>query len=557
MKLGRGIGGVLVLIVSCWCTGALAVSPVLYSRAAYESPVRGDPDDLLLLPGYGLGANDTVVYEAIGDTTQPPAQPPCIPPSSTESQGVADLVSSADAPFSLVIRLPKVMKPGQSYALWVVDSSGNWSAPVLINDARPLWITPDSAFQTAQLAGLPRVLKIVGHNLQPGPTTAVGTQVRLVGQSTGATYVLVASNTDTDDLTTDALEHHVAAVTLPSIVTPDEYTVQVSRDGSSWVGLLGNGQSPPQVFTVASDPLAASVFSVSDPKFADPSTGPCQPDDGIDDTACILLAIRAATAAGGGTVLFGAGTWTMSNPGIWASGSPYSDRAGISTGHCTAPTEACGVSYYGLLMPVGVNLQGAGYSGTNATVIERTTRWLTNSATALTGFALQGNNTVSGIAFVDDTNYASGFAGRPVLQLGLPWYFAHLYGAADPTYVSNITITSNLFARPFRAIGTGSLPTDHIYVTSNVFGGAYDTSIALGQDGNDVRNLQTTPTPVYPYEPYQFSDSVIDYNVFYPSSFQQTAATYNGGGSIATQINTGLRLDFSGNTADGTSKEFL
>ena len=126
MKLGQGIGGVLVLVVCCWCTGASAASPALYSRAAYESPVRGDPDDLLLLPGYGLGASDTVVYEAVSDTTQPPAQPSCIPPSSTESQGVTDLVSSADAPFSLAVRLPKVMTPGQSYALWVVDSDGNY-----------------------------------------------------------------------------------------------------------------------------------------------------------------------------------------------------------------------------------------------------------------------------------------------------------------------------------------------------------------------------------------------------------------------------------------------
>jgi hypothetical protein len=145
MNPGQGLGGLLVLLVSCGCPCAPAVTPVLYSQPAYQSPVRGDPDDLLLLPGYGLGAGDTVVYEAISDTTQAPAQPCCIPSSSTEFQGIADLVSSADAPSSLAVRLPNAMKPGQSYALWVADSSGNWSAPVLINDARPLWITPDCA----------------------------------------------------------------------------------------------------------------------------------------------------------------------------------------------------------------------------------------------------------------------------------------------------------------------------------------------------------------------------------------------------------------------------
>ncbi len=37
----------------------MAAAPQLYHQAAYESPVRGDPDDLLLLAGYGFEADDT------------------------------------------------------------------------------------------------------------------------------------------------------------------------------------------------------------------------------------------------------------------------------------------------------------------------------------------------------------------------------------------------------------------------------------------------------------------------------------------------------------------
>jgi hypothetical protein len=554
MKLYRGLGVILLFCGSY----ALASAPTLYSQPAYESPVRADPDDLLLIPGYGLASSDTIVYEAISDTTQAPKHPPSIPNATTPVAGVADLVSSADAPYSLAVHLPTAMTMGQSYALWVVNSHSEWSAPLLINDARPLWITPDRAYQTAQLAGLPRVLKVVGRNLQPQPGAVAATQVRLIGSSTRTAYILTARNTANDaGNTTDALQRYVAAADLPSTLIPDEYSVQVNRDGTSWVPLMGNGQSQPQTFTVNPDPVAPSAFAVSDPKFADPVTGPCMPDDGVDDTACVLLAIRAAAIAGGGTVVFGRGVWTMSNPGSWTPGSGYSDRAGVLPGHCTAPTETCGVSFYGVLIPVGINLQGAGASGASATTIERGSGWLSSSSTSLPGFTLQGNNVVNGIAFVDDFKYSSGFVGAPELQLGLTWYFAHLYNLSDPTSVSNVVISDNLFVQPYYAIGTGGLPTDHVYVTSNIFGGAYNTAIALEQDRNEVHNLLSSPTPVYPYEPYQFNDSVIDYNTFYPSSNQQTAANYNGGGSIATQINTSLRLDFSNNTADGTSRQYL
>jgi hypothetical protein len=53
------------------------------------------------------------------------------------------------------VHLPEVMTPGGTYALWVINPDGEWSTPALINDARPLWITPDCAYQTASLANLP------------------------------------------------------------------------------------------------------------------------------------------------------------------------------------------------------------------------------------------------------------------------------------------------------------------------------------------------------------------------------------------------------------------
>jgi hypothetical protein len=553
----------VALVLTSVFTPVWAV-PVLYSSSAYESPVRGDPDDLLLIAGNGLSAADTIVYCALDDTTVVAPHPTLVPTSSTATRGVADLVSAADAPYALIVHLPAVMTADRAYGLWVQTPDGQWSGELRINDARPLWITPDSAFATANLANLPRLLKVVGRNLQPDPQRTGATQVRLTGVNSGTTYTLTANNTDNDPAhTTAALEHYVAAVNLPSTMTVDQYTVQASRDGTSWVTLLGNGQSPAQSFTVNADPAppsSATAFDVGDPRFADPLTGnPCQPDDGVDDTGCIVLAIRAAQMAGGGTVTFGPGTWVMTNPGTW-SGPAYSNRIGYQPGQCPGYAQTCGVSWFGVTLPPGVNLQGAGPGGPGATILQRGTGWLVGSS-PLPAFVLQGNNIVSGIAFQDAinsdpaTDYAAGTAGAAELQVGYTWYFARILSPTDPLTVSNVTITNDLFVQPYIAITDGGLPIDHLYVTENTFGGAYITALSLGQFTGEAGNLE--PGAGLPYQTYHIDDSVIDYNTFYPSSYEQTAATYSGGGSIASEINTGLRTDFSDNIADGTVTEYL
>ncbi|HEY2679109.1 MAG TPA: hypothetical protein VGI65_19230 [Steroidobacteraceae bacterium] len=533
--------------------GLSVLAPVLFSQPAYESPVRGDPDDLLLLPGGGLSAADTVVYEAVANTRQPPAHPQSIPNTSTASLGVADLVSAADAPHSLTLHLPKVMTAGQSYALWVVGPGSQWSAPVLINDARPLWITPDTAYQSASLANLPRTLKVVGRNLASASAAIGPTQVRLVGQSTGTTYLLTAQSHPRN--TGAPLDRYAAVVKLPPLLAVDQYRVHLSRDGRSWIPLLGNGQAPAQVLSVLPDPKARQTFRVGD--FAQAARSPCLPNDNIDDTKCILLAIRTAAAVpGGATVLFGPGIWTMSNPGRWRPGSNNSD--------ILEPTPG-GVTYDGILVPPGVSLQGAGSDAgsdePHTTTIERGAGWARKSAdgtagAALPEFTLQGNNQVSGLIFKDDNDYRRSPGGGPVLQLGLVWYRARLYGSADPIAVSNVVISRNLFDKPYVALGGGGLPTDHLYVTYNTFGGAYRSAISLGQDTNEVNNLLAAAS--LPYQTYRFDDSVTDYNTFYPGSWNYAAPTGSyGEGTIATQINTGLRTDFSNNIADGSSTRYL
>ena len=167
----------------------LATPPAVFSQPGYQSPVRGDPGDLLILPGDGFSASDTVVYQAIPDTTQALTPPATVPTQSDAGTGIAPIISALDVPHSLTVLLPAVMLTDQAYALWVQDAAGEWSNVIRINDARPLWITPDSAYVTAYTANLPRYLKVVGRNLQPVP--GASTQVMLTGPST---YTLTAAH---------------------------------------------------------------------------------------------------------------------------------------------------------------------------------------------------------------------------------------------------------------------------------------------------------------------------------------------------------------------------
>jgi len=196
-------------LVVCAALPAVATTPILYSNPAYESPVREDADELLLLPGYGFVTSDRVVYSLVTNTTVPPIPPAIgsVPTMSTADLGFADIITTGDGPYALTIHMPKATAGDfgdSAYALWVIDAAGEWSNGVLINDARPLWISPDIAYQTQAPANLPRVLKVIGRNLQPVLPTE--TQVRLTGP---ATYTMVAS----DDY--DSLARYVARVALP------------------------------------------------------------------------------------------------------------------------------------------------------------------------------------------------------------------------------------------------------------------------------------------------------------------------------------------------------
>ena len=486
----------LALVTLFVGAGAVAAPPELYRRAAYESPVRGDPDDLLLLAGYGFSVDDIVVYRTVPDSAKLPSAPSEVPAYSSPEFGLAPIVSSADVPYSLTIKLPQNMRADQTYALWVRTVRGEWSKAVKINDARPLWISPAYVHASDSPASLARELKIVGRNLQPSPGQS--TRIRLIGpqQFTGTAL------SDTGSSAT--LNSYVVRVPLPPRLAPGRYRIRVNRDGANWVDVEG------QSLEVLPDRPPAAEFSVSDPRF-----GGCRPDDGADDTACIVRAAAAAKRAGGGAVYFGPGTWDLidgSQPGL--------------------------VAGEGIIVAAGVQLRGAGSALTR---LQRHTEWNEHAATA--AFTLVGHTLVTGFTFRDLQIYRPSDRAGPFFQLGEDFQRAASApdASVDTAAVSDVVITRNTFDRPIVAIGGGGLPINRLFVTYNTFG-AYNSALELGGNPYDMIHK------------YRIDDSVIDYNDFKPGSKLDLV---HKTGTIASELGAGHRVDFSGNTADGTSTDYL
>jgi hypothetical protein len=487
------IGNLFALGLLLSCPPAQAQGPTIFGQPEYESPVRGDPDDLVMLAGSGFSSADVVIYSRVQDTSRALVKPGHLPAATDETQGAAPVVSYGNVPHSLTIRLPTAMRAGQTYAFWVVNARGEFSNGVLINDARPLWISPAVVYTSQSTASSPRYLKVVGRNLQPAPGQS--TKVKLLGPTT----LELKANTADDS---PALDRYVAQVSLPKPLQPGRYRVEVSRDGSSWVALRG------QTLEVRSDPEPARTVSVQDPSF-----GGCRANDGRDATACVRHAIAAVKDLGG-TVAFGAGVWNLSDEG----------------------REANAARGDGIVVPSGVNLHG---DGSATTRIIRHRQWTSGSVSP--AFSLMGHSLIDGFTFADEQIYTPSDRAGAFLQLGiLAARFSGLYPSAS-RQVTDITITDNVFDKTWVGISDSGLPIARLIVTHNVFG-AYLSSLELSGDRFNM------------LDHFDVADTVITQNVFKPSSLLNVKGEQ---GPLAAEIGAAHRLDFSNNDADGTSTEYL
>ncbi|WP_168735999.1 glycosyl hydrolase family 28-related protein [Cohnella fermenti] len=195
----------------------------------------------------------------------------------------------------VVARMPASAAAG-TYGIWVSNGYG-WSRPILLNAARPQWISENIA-----AAGL--TVTVVGRNLDGSEFgSRKHTAVKLVSGAESYPANVIRVNPF-------AVEFRLPP---PSKLPLGEYEVWVANDGIHYRPL-----EEEQTLTVVAkgdDPLGLSVAWAYD--FAwdnefDVTDYGADGADVLDDTSAIQGAIDAASAADGGVVYFPAGNYRIS-----------------------------------------------------------------------------------------------------------------------------------------------------------------------------------------------------------------------------------------------------
>jgi hypothetical protein len=378
-----------------------AAAPAVFHSRDYQSLVHAGPDEVIAIGGYGFSASDRVVYGA-----QSGPHPGAVPTHDSADSGLAPVISVGDPPYSLTARLPRAFQAGHPYRIWVVNAANEWSAPITVNDPRPLWVSPSEVNASADPARLGRKLRVIGRNLRPNAGQSA--RIRLQGP---ATYILTPDNPEDP---ASSVPDYVLEAALPTHLTPGNYTISVSRDARTWVEVSS------QTWEVKADPPQLATFSIDDSRF-----GSCRANDEQADNSCLERAIAAATAAGGGTVVIPTGTWDLS-------------------------------ATRGLVLPVNVELRG---DPDHSSRIVRHDILHSHPRALLT---VAGHNIISDLSFSDAEPTPSEAASRPIITLG--------EGPPSATPVSDVIMVNNDFVRVGRAIEDSVRPLIRLWITHNRFG---------------------------------------------------------------------------------------
>jgi hypothetical protein len=247
------------------------------------------PGDLLTIYGEGIGGDDLQIALAEANGNQTPAEPP------HDAFTLVPVFVGPDGHFASVV-LPATREAG-TYHIWVKNSYG-WSQPILLNGARPQWLSEESIF-----AGL--TIKLVGRNLDGREWgDKEKTKVRLVKD--GQAYEVQAKSVNPFAVT----------FTVSEEVPTGTYDVIASSDGHHWAKLAYTEEYGQRLTVVSpsADPLGLGVAWVNQfhwEREVNVLDYGATPNDTTDDTAAIQSAIDAVGAQGGGVVYFPDGNYRI------------------------------------------------------------------------------------------------------------------------------------------------------------------------------------------------------------------------------------------------------
>lgn len=452
----------------------------VYKTPGYQAPVSVGPNEIFVVKGTGLDNVTETRFFVIRDFKQLPG-PMVVAESGGAGNGKLSPVNKSNGD-TIVYKTPPDFDKNIPYAIWFADDEGAWEGPLLLNVPMPMWLSPRRTVAASEDAVMPPStmsnVTILGRNLKSGHT--LPPCIRLKGENL---YVFEAEDKGRGD--------YAVSFTVPFLVLPGSYTVEVSLDRHNWLR-LADGH-----LEVISQPQRT--------EFPIDAYG-CSGTDDKDDIYCIRQAIRAAEANGGGNVVFPEGSWLLTEPAsqLWVT---YGD---------------------GIIIPEGVSL--IGQSKDRSFVIQG--KGWTQRHSAL--FTLLGSNRVSDLTFKRheplSTNLSDGVA---TLRLGA--YLSKGSAASELEHVaSSMIINSNKFVGISSAIISSGQAVSDIFISDNHFV-VHERGIGLG--GNSFLGKH-----VY----FMVSDSVIADNNFIPGDFKN-----DNQGPIALEIGGSQRLRVSNNRIDG------
>jgi hypothetical protein len=323
------------------------------------------------------------------------------------------------------------------YHLTVKNNYGS-SNSVLLNGARPQWLSEDTAF-----AGLK--LKIVGRNLDPrewGATTT--TRIRLSQGGVPKYYLLP-----------ETVNPFAITFSIPSSVASGVYDVSVTTtDGDyHWVNLAYTEEYNQRltIVSASSDPLGLGVAWVN--KFnwsrqVNVLDYGATPNNGSDDTTAIQNAINAVASQGGGKVYLPDGNYRIT----------------------------------GLTLPVGVVLLGQSktgtiltYANTAANASSKTVIATQNDANGVSA----GKKGLARLTLTLDSQNASQVFPDIFINLGDGWGAGvqdELQRKAEYLFLSEVKLDYPLAKRTGRGIGMVVMAKGHFLVRRCEFSG-YNATI--------------------------------------------------------------------------------